>query len=205
VRKKAVDRSRPPENVPKHLLFRSLIAVPRPRTPLAFRVTCAAHIPLHVRALKSLEYSEVIEAADLVEIEQLTTSELTAGLVSACVYTPRGRAFGSAREVLGLGGEELAALGLEVLEAIHRVSPVYQRTDADAWRMALKEGAQHRSCFFEALSMYRSCDRVGMNAVAFERPDRYYGLPVRELVDGQLMAYSAAVELVSSIVRSPDE
>lgn len=201
--RKAVDRTIPPD-VPKHLLFRGLLRRPRPQQQLKFRVPCAAHIRLFVRALKSVEYAEVFEAADAVEVEQLSTSAITSELIAVSVYTPKGRAFMSGAEVLRLRGEEMAMLGIEVLDALHRVSPTFQRSETAAWRMALKEGAQHPSNFNDALTMYRSCDRVAMSNAVWERPDRYFGLPYCELTDGHQLAYSAAVELVSSLIRSKD-
>lgn len=208
---KKTDRTSPPQEVPKHILFRSLLERPRPRWPLKFRVPCAPDIQLYAVALRGIEHAEALEANEGAEEaqgqadgEQLTVTAIAADLVARAVHTRRGRAFSGAAEVLMLRGDEVAVLGLDVLNALHRISPTYQQSNVDAWRMALKEGAQHPSNFHEALTMYRSCDRVGMNGVAYERPDRYFGMPMCEMTDGHLMAYSAAVELVNNMVKSPD-
>ncbi len=200
-----LDRSKPPPDCDKHKLFRSLLRRPRPQQALTFRVTGAEHIQLFVRSLKNLEYAEVFESGDDVELSQLAISTITAELIAATVFTKNHRAFSSADAVMRLSGTEIGQLGKEVLDVVHLISPTYQRSDAQAWKMALKEGAGHASNIYEAMSMYRSCDRVGMDATVYERPDRYFGLPVCELTDGQLMAYAAAVECVSSAIRSPDD
>ena len=158
---------------------------------------------LFVRALKSIEYAEVFEQEH--EVKQVMTSRVTAGLIATSVVTTRGRAFNSSTEVLGLSDGEVSQFGLEVLRALHAISPTYHHSNVEAWRMALKEGAQHGSNITEALTMYRSCDRVGMNGVAWERPDRYFGLPMCELTDGQLLVYSASVELIGSMLKSDNE
>jgi len=201
---KKLDRSRPPTDCKEKFLFRSLLRRPRPQQALNFRVRGAEHIKLYARALKSLEQAEAFEAGDDIELEQLTVSAITAELISLTVYTPRGRAFGSSDDVMRLSGNEIGQLGSEVLNVLHAISPTYSRSDTGAWEMALKKGAQDLSNIHEAMSMYRSCDRVGMDGTVYERPDRYFGLPICELTDGQLMVFSAATKYVADAIRSPD-
>lgn len=199
-----IDRSVPPPKCDKRLLFRGLLRRPRPQQALLFRVLGAEHVKLYARGVKGLEYAEAFEAGDDLEVEQLSISTITAALLSITVYTPQGRAFASGDDVLRLSSSEMAQLGSEVLDALHFISPTYQRSNIEAWSVALREGAAHQSNFQEALAMYKSCDRVGMDAVAYERPDRYFGLPMCELTDGHLMVFSAAVKFISDAVRSPD-
>jgi hypothetical protein len=125
-------------------------------------------------------------------------------VLSATVFTRKGRAFATAEQAAMLNATEIDTLGKEVLDALHYISPTYQGSDLAAWNIALKEGASHSLNFQEALLMYRSCDRVGMDATVYERPDRYFGLPMCELTDGQLMVFSAAVQFIADAVRSPD-
>jgi hypothetical protein len=199
-----IDRSSPPPKCDKRFLFRGLIRRPRPQRALSFRVRGAEHIKLYARALKGLEYVEAFEAGDDVEPEHLSISTITAELLSMTVYTASCRAFASGDMVMRLSDNEMSQLGREALDALHFISPTYQRSNLAAWEIALKEGAAHQSNFQEAIAMYKSCDRVGMDGTIHERPDRYYGLPMCELTDGHLMVFSAAVKFISEAVRSPD-
>ena len=203
-RPKPIDFSKPPEGIPKHKLFRTLLQRPRPKWPLEFRVKGVEHIPLHVVGMRSIEAADLHEGLSEIEIREIRGYESAARVIALCAHTRKGRAFTSAEEVMMLSSLEVNELGWEITRALQYCSPTFRRSDTKAWSLALREGAEHMSNFYESLTMYRSCDRVGMDGVISERPDRYFGIPMCELTDGQLMVFSAAVEAIKIGLRSSD-
>lgn len=198
------DRSKPPADIKPHLLFKGLLRRPRPRKALRFRIRGAEGVQLYARALKSIEKSEAMDLEPDTEVERVGLSLITAELVSMSVWTLRGRAFHTAEQVLQLDGPEISALANEVLDAHHYISPTFRYSDIVAWGTVLKVGAKHPSNLFEAMAMYKSCDRVGMEGIVLARPDHYFGLPMCELTDGQMMAFSSAVDLIKIESRGAD-
>jgi len=198
------DFSKPPVGYPKEKLFRKLLELPRPTWPLKFRVEGVPHIRLHVRAIKSIQAADVNDGLLEIEHREVRQYEGAARVISLCVYTDKGRAFTSPDQALRLSESELDQLGSEITVALQHCSPTFRRSDAQSWELALKEGAQHMSNFYESMSMYRSCDRAGMDANLVERPERYFGVPMCELTDGHLMVFSAAIATIKDGIRSVD-
>ncbi len=85
-------------------------------------------------------------------------------------------------------------MSAEVRLALDTVSPTYVLSDVAEWHRVLVAGARHPTNWWTVREM-ANCVDVSLGpgqAFAHERPDRYFGLPVRELTDGHLMAYRAA-------------
>ena len=188
----------PAKEVPRHLLWRSLLRRPRPRKLLEYRHPAAPTVKLYVVALRGLEDAAIFGdsdgEADFVE-KQLRSSRVIAELVCQTLWTPTQRAFDTSEVVMRMPTSEVTRLGNAVFEALAEISPVYWRCNSDAWTEALKEGAQHPTNRNEAALMYHCCDH-GMTSLPMKRPTRYFGLPGIELTDGQQMAFSAAVDWV---------
>jgi hypothetical protein len=140
---------------------------------------------LHIRALTGLETQAVIDAAE---------SNLWRGLVAASLMTDDGPAFSSPDLVGCMASHLFDAMSAEVRLALDTVSPTYVLSDLAEWERALIAGARHPSNRWTVREM-ANCVAVSLGpsqAFCHERPDRYFGLPVRELTDGHLMAYRAA-------------
>ena len=91
-----------------------------------------------------------------------------------------------------LDTHELNGLSLAVVGGLNVVSPVMWRCDVDAWRKVLQQGAGHPSNVADMMAMAESGEPAGDLGTRHWRPDRYFGCAVRELTDGQVMAYDAA-------------
>lgn len=183
-------RGPPPKDEPPARLFRSLLA-PWPERPIAYRVSGAADVPLHVRALRGIDRLRIEDEASRTKGH----SGLARGLVAASLWTPDGPAFSSpeAAGMLPLG--ELVDLARQVADALCVCSPMYSGSDMKAWERALEEGAQAN--IYETYSL-ASCIDVGFGAPV-PRPDRYWGVPVGQLLDGHWMVYRAARAVVERL------
>jgi hypothetical protein len=174
----------PPATVAPERLFRLLLATPRPIARLAWCLPGAEHIALHVRALTGLETQAVID----------TGANLWRGLVAASLMTDDGPAFLTPDLVGHMPSHLFDAMSADVRLALDTVSPTYVLSDVAAWHAELIKGAKHPSNWYLVREM-ANCVDVSLGpgqAFIHERPDRYFGLPVRELTDGHLMAYRAA-------------
>lgn len=182
----------PPAHVEPARLFRLLIQRPRPRLPLTWRASAAPHVALYVVALRGVEQEEAHDASKArggpPDVQQRA---LWAELAVRSLRTDDGPALGSAAQLDGLPGHEGAALLGALATALATISPTYGWSDWPAWDRALRKGAEHRSNYGEALTM-GACADFGAMGGSSPRPDRYYGLPVADITDGQLMAYRAA-------------
>lgn len=186
--------TQPPEDIPAAQLFRLLSTRERPVWPIKYRIGCAPHVPLSVRALRGAE-------ARSVDISARGTLARFGSLLVAALRTADGPAFASVDELGGLTEAELAALVSAVLKALAIVSPTYGAIDRTAWELRLEEGAREPGNIFTAATMAECCDlAVGLGGVArSRRPDRYYGKPVVKLTDAQLLAYRAGCEVIEQM------
>lgn len=183
----------PPRDVPPERLFRLLLRRPRPVLPLAFRLPFAPTLALSVRGLTALEDAEVVDV-DAALTEEVRRSEVTRGLMVACLLADGRPAFGSPDEVDALTEDENDALLAAIAPAFNTVSPLRRRIDLDAWQDRLRKGAQHPANINAAATVAAAVHTVvGWSGVVRESaPERYFGLPLADLTDGQLLAYSAA-------------
>ena len=87
---------------------------------------------------------------------------------------------------------DLARLAIAVAQGLNVISPVMWRSNIDAWRKRLKEGASHFTNVADMIAMAESGEAMADLGTRQWRPDRYYGVPIADLTDGQVMAYDAA-------------
>lgn len=182
----------PPKDIEPARLFRILLQRPRATAPLVQRVRGAEAIPLRVRALSSVEEAAIADAAD--GLDEMRGSRVAAELVCRTLLTPDGPAFASVEDVGGLDPEEAIVLAVAVRAALNIISPTYALHDSAAWDRVLQRGAKAPGNWAEALSLGGCVDYafgMGMGR-SVERPDRYFGIPLADMTDGQWMVYRAA-------------
>lgn len=185
----------PPQHIPPGRLFRLLLSRPRPSWPIQYRIRGAESVQLTVRALRSIEEAEAADAAGDLPAEA-RISAAARHLVTRCLYTDGAPVFASAEEAGLLTDGEFLALWQHIDPALAVCSPSYQRSDLMAWDKRLQLGAW--DSLPEAMILASCVDMsVGLGGVCtVERPDRYFGVPVADITDGQRMAYRAAREVV---------
>lgn len=189
---------KPPRDVPAERLFRLLLGAPRPALPISHRVRGLEDVPLEVRALRPLEEAALYDVVSALEHEESRPRALVAEVVAAALWTPRGPAFSSGEGVGALYDDEADELAAAVLSTLDVISPSYRTADAKAWDDVLAEGARAPANISPALAL-GGCVEVGWRATP--RPDLYFGLPLRELTDGQWMAFRAARAFVQTLEK----
>jgi hypothetical protein len=175
----------PPKHISSDRLFRLLIARPRPTWPLEYRAPFAPNVALHVQALRGTEELSALDGAYGCSRTDPKWRDAMSRLVSLALYTPEGRAFSSVADMDLILDEEFFALTRAVSVGLGVVSPTYYSSDHHQWDQVLQKGARH---FTNAAEMYL----LGGCETARE----YYGTPLADLTDGQLMAYRAARRIV---------
>ena len=190
----------PPADVAPERLFRLLLPL-RPTMALAYRIRCAPTVPLRVRALSVAEEAEALDLAAEAPPE-IRGSRTELEVLARCLYTPTGPAFDGPCDVGRLDETDVAALAREAAIALNRIAPTYGRVDLGAWRLALEKGASHPSNFSTAFAMEACWDPVPLTNTRVARPDRYWGVPARKLLDGHWMAFRAASAALESM-RKP--
>lgn len=193
------DNSAPPSHIDAASLFRLLSTRERPCVDLGYRLPLAPDVLLRVQGLRG---PEMAAAYHVDSPDRMRGASTAAARVVACsLLDDDGLAFGSAGDLGGLTLSELTQLGGAVHAALATISPTYGRSDIGAWSARLTEGAKDDGNYFTAITMANCTDVVmGMGGAAYmPRPDRYYGKPVIELTDGQLMAYRAAWDMVNEL------
>ena len=185
----------PPSGIAPARLYRLLTARPRPTWPLAFRFGFAPDTRLWVRALRGAEEEAAVDAAEGIQDPHQRLARIRSELVAITVWTPDGPAFGSADDVGGLLQHEADQLGQQVLAGLATVSPTYGRSAWRAWAKALEQGAEHPSNIADAMLRGQCADQGAGGSTP--RPDLYFGAPLADLTDGQIMAYRAAREVVA--------
>jgi hypothetical protein len=166
-----------------------LVALPRPVLPIAHRIRGAEHIPLAVRALRSGELGEAHDATGLRLPAQLVTAAL--------VLDGGGPAFDAPEQVMRLPELDLLELGVAVGEALRTISPNALTSDTGSWEEVLAKGCVAPTNAYDAIAL-GGCLEVswgmGRKAVhVVHRPDLWFGVPQRELLDCHWLAYYAAV------------
>jgi hypothetical protein len=180
----------PPKEIPAARLFRLLLARPYAVAPLTYRIRGAEAIPLRVRALRSADELAISDAS--VGAPAIAGSCAASELVLRALLAPGGPAFASVETVDAMGTDEVMRLASAVRAALNVISPTYVLADSALWMARLKEGA--RANWSEALSL-GGCSDVAYGfgvGRATERPDRYFGIPLADMTDGQWMVYRAA-------------
>lgn len=186
----------PPEDVAPERLFRLLLPL-RPIAAIDYRIRCAPDVPLLVRALNTAEEAEALDrAAD--GPEELRSSRAELEVLARCLWTPSGPAF-DGTDLLGrLDEAEVSTLAREAATVLNRIAPVYGRADLDKWKLTLERGARHVSNISTILAMGECWAPVPLTKARMPHPDRYWGVPVRGLLDGHWMAFRAAEAALAS-------
>jgi hypothetical protein len=184
-----------PPDCPPERLFRMLVRRPRPTAPLLVTLPGLEGFPLHVRALGGLEMADASDGSQ--GPAERVAVRLAAELIARAVVDSRGQPIGSVEDVGCLGDEDVLRLGRATKAALDVISPTYGRSDFTAWARRLKQGAKHSTNIAEALAL-GGCVELALGygvGRATERPDRYFGVPLADMTDGQWMAYRAAREV----------
>jgi hypothetical protein len=189
----------PPAGVAPARLFRILLQRPRAVAPLTRRITGAEGIALRVRAVSGLDEAAVADAAE--GAGPTGASRAAAELISRALFTSDGPAFATAADVGVLMDFEAVALARDVRAVLDVISPTYARCDVGAWASILKKGAHAAMNWAETLALGGCVDiAYGFSTGRLiERPDRYFGVPLAEMTDGQWMVYRAALDVVEGL------
>lgn len=173
----------PPKSIDAAALFRKLLE-PRPSIEIAFRFSSAPDVQLECRAVNGSVWAEA------------SRTNSSALIVAESVYTTTGeRVFARESEVGCLTQAEFNGLLGDTLAALDTVGPSLRRIDVRAWETTMAEGA--RACPFESETLAMCVDiAIGFSGHAMvPRPDRYWGLPFSQLLDGHWLAFWASRKL----------
>lgn len=191
---------RPPEHVGVGELFR-LLAAPSPRYPIAHRLGALPGLPLYARALAPLD-SETLRDAARGAPKGADAVAYAQGLFAAAVVTADGSPVFASEEHAGMLDEtEALALYGALRAALDIVAPEHATAHVGAWKAALVSGARQNLAI--ASRMYSAADVALGYGVSMRMPraDRYWGKPLCDLTEGQMMAFSAAVEVIAALVK----
>ena len=190
----------PPADIHAGALFR-LHASPSPRYPIAHRLSAIPAVPLFARAPTPLEREAVADAARGAP-KGADALVYAVALFATVIVTREGHpVFASEDEAGSLWEGEALALYDATKRALDVVAPALLSCDVKAWKAALVKGARVNLSI--ASRMYSCADVViGFSAsMRAGRPDRYWGKPVCSLTDGQMMAFSAAHEVIAALYQ----
>ena len=191
---------RPPKKVPPEALFRELCQFPRASRDLDYKIRGIEGFELRVRSLSSLEF---FRARDLAKSDK----DVAPCLLSACLLADGELAFPDYREIYALCNEEVDSLFAAASDILVEISPIFAVVDVPAWTAALVDGAKHGTNIYTAHVMSECVHISGgvERTVRIPRPDLYYGLPTRELTDGQLLSFYAARKAIDDIEKSKEK
>jgi hypothetical protein len=140
--------------------------MPRPQVAI---VSPWPEVDLFVRALGSAE----IEADDL---------------TAHAVVDRRGKKLFSKELLDRLNPRELKLIRSGVERVLFTEFPCLGLTDLRPWRRVLSEGARHVENQVVTYALGNSVDH-GFGGAVSERPDRYFGVPLIQLIDCHWMAF----------------
>ncbi len=200
-----MDPSGPPSDVPAERLFRLLLRAPRAslpvRLPIAGAEGGAFCFDAEVRALHPLDDAAAVDAV-AEHSEEVRAYMLGAELTALSLHDAGGRRmFATARAVLDMDERDADAVIAATVRALRTVSPSLLRCNHDAWLAYLTLGAAHPSNYARAAALAGCTDGreeivdargkpVGSRVI--QRPDRFFGVPIGDMTDGQWLAYRAA-------------
>lgn len=180
-------RGNPPDGIEPAALFRRLCQAPRAQIEIDFRFNFIDDLQLYVRALTALEFADALNAGP-------------SALIAASLFTADGPAFSCAQEADLLTELEEAEALTAVLDGLGECSPMYSTCDTLNWSSVLKKGADHGSNVSLTHSL-GGCVDAGFERYV-ERPDRFFGVPLMCITDGQWMAYRAARNVYEKRART---
>jgi hypothetical protein len=181
----------PPEHIPAAALFRLMLETPGPTLQLQLRLPGLG--PLHVRAISSSRIAQAIDYGRTLP-RGLEDSGASAAVIAASLYHEGGRVFACGDEVLDLPDTTFNAIASAVVSAMDSICPTYGRCDPNAWHRKLCEGAKDASNAVPTRALGGCYDVIvaGKASRVLEHPDRFFGMPLRDMLDGHWMAYGAA-------------
>lgn len=174
-------------------LFRLLVDR-APRLPIAFRFSAASDAPLVVCGLRGSDVMNAVDGA-LDVSEDARELAFCPMMLELALVTPEGRPFADAATYRRVDADELRRAWGAVSSALHIVSPIRATADVTEWKRVLHLGAQQNGSITDRIG---DCLDVSVGfggVVRVPRPDRYFGMPLCELTDGQLMAFGAAYRI----------
>lgn len=126
-----------------------------------------------------------------------------AGVVAAALWEPGGPVFSSPEQASRMPQREWLRLVDASLRALYGVMPsrsFCNERQWGEWTRVLETGARHPTNLSEMVRIHACCDVVvGFAGRAFlRRPDRYFGLPVADITEGQILAFDAAFNVAES-------
>lgn len=129
------------------------------------------------------------------------TLDYAVALFAAVVVTRDGHPVFASEDAAGslAEGEALALYGA-TRRALDIIAPSFSSADAKLWKTAMADGARENMAIAHRM---HSCADVSLGygaSVRVGRPDRFWGKPVCALTDGQIMAFSAGLEVIASIL-----
>jgi hypothetical protein len=182
---------RPPKDIKPAVLFRMLIRRPRPKIRIDHRIYLLGRFELWAHALTSEELNRAMDEGGIHEV------------AARSIFCNEELAFNSGEEIRLLETTECGLLMDAFAKAFGVICPSLVNQDSNLWRVAMSKGVQAPSNFSIVVAMSECCDMAtGVSLIRNPRPERYYGLPMAELTDGQRMAFSAANKLVNDQIEA---
>lgn len=190
----------PPLDITPEQLFRLLLKAPRASMPVELTFAGVDHGAFFAHALHPLEEAAAWHRRSS-EHQSVRGMLQTGELAALSLHDHAGeRVFADADQLFGLLEEDEARQVVNAtLKALGVISPSFQRCDYTAWLARLQLGAAHFSNRPQAHALANCCDiAIGWSGhCRTARPDRYYGVPIGQLTDGQWLAYRAARKSMS--------
>lgn len=177
-----------PERVSEASLVRLLL----PRSPslqIAFRFAGIDHPPLRVRAIHGRAAHQVHDEAQRLP-EERRADHARAAIVALSLTDHLGAQVFRIEDVEQLPIHDFAALSDACWAALSTVGPMLRYVDLNAWNDALCRGLRDPSNQMTAYALGQACDATFSRIV--DRPDRFWGLPTGELLDGHWLLHRAA-------------
>lgn len=185
---------KPPKDIKPDVLFRLLIRRPRPFMKIDHKIYMLEKFELWAHALTSEEIHRADDDGGVHEV------------AARSIHCDGELAFGSGEEIGSLESNECRFLMEAFGKSFQTICPALIATDAEPWKAALYEGAKSPSNFSVVIAMSECCDvAVGSTLVRTPRSDRYYGVPLCDLTDGQRMAFSAANKLINEQIETDSQ
>lgn len=180
----------PPQDVTPAALFRCLLCTPRADAPIHFDLA-DLHGAFSVVAPTTLEESSAFDRVDAIEAEGMRGQMKLAALTHLCLQRDGQRIFDSMEQVADLDCDTFDAVTVSVFLQLSRIAPSYLRSDIAAWRRVLRLGAEDPANL--PLGERLACCVDGeLGRAAIPRPDRFFGVHIGELTDGQWLVFRAA-------------
>lgn len=190
----------PPASLTPARLFRTLTQR-HPERALDYRIPGAESFALRVRAVRSTALAALFDEADGGPAE-LRTSTVSSALLVLCLRSGEVPALSSADDLGGLPSPVVDALWSASLEALGAICPTYSLSNVRTWSRALEDGARDPSNVHDAFAL-AGCVDVGPTGATVPRPDRYWGCPTGDLLDGHWMAFRAARAVYLDAIKGP--